>query len=143
MVFRMLPTLLIVLLFTSELYTQILKLQITLATSKARVTPLKPVTIPRLKLSVVHLLSKFLMTVASDLGIPSSNAFAWTYSTITLCWIRKVPSSLKTFVANKVAAIQVPPLIWRHVASKDNLITDLASRGVSPQQLTNSSLWWY
>ncbi len=117
---------------------------ITLVTSKARVTPLKPVTIPRLELSAAHLLSKLLMTVASDLGIPSSNVFAWTDSTITLCWILKVPSSLKTFVANRVAAIQemVPPLRWRHVASKDNP-ADLASRGVSPQQLINSSLWWY
>ncbi len=57
---------------------------ITLVTSKVRVTPLKPVTIPHLELSAAHLQSKLLMT-ASDLSIPSSNVFAWTDSTITLC----------------------------------------------------------
>ncbi len=116
---------------------------IVLITSKARVSPVRPVTIPRLELTAAYLLSKLLLTVSTDLNIPIHDVYAWTDSTIVLSWVNKSPTNLKVFVANRIASIQdvIPPRQWRHVRSKDNP-ADLASRGVSTSDLLNSTLWW-
>ncbi len=79
---------------------------IVLVASKARVAPLRPITIPRLEFTAAYLLAKLLALISLDLSIPAVNVHAWTDSTITLSWIRKSPSSLKTFVVNRVAVIQ-------------------------------------
>ena len=51
-------------------------------------------------------------------------------STIVLYWIKKLPCTLKTFVANRVASIQetTSDCFWRHVPLVYNL-ADIASRG--------------
>ena len=76
---------------------------ISLVLSKARVAPLKVLTTPRAELVVAYLLSKLLTYVSKLLDIPTY--FAWTGSTIVLCWLRKLPSTLMTFVAHRVSAI--------------------------------------
>ncbi len=115
----------------------------TLVIAKARVLPVKPVTIPRAELLGAHLLAKMLSHTSSLLEIPPSQVFAWTDSEIVLYWLPKSPSQLVCFVANRVHAIQdlVPPSYWRHVKSSDNP-ADLASRGVRAPDLATSSLWW-
>ncbi|GBN90087.1 hypothetical protein AVEN_148487-1 [Araneus ventricosus] len=62
---------------------------------------------------------------------------------IVLCWLQKEPCYLKTFVANRVSEIQRLTNVdqWRHVSSHDNP-ADLISRGVDPDRLFESSLWW-
>ncbi|GBM53218.1 hypothetical protein AVEN_199490-1, partial [Araneus ventricosus] len=62
---------------------------------------------------------------------------------IVLCWLQKEPCYLKTFVANRVSEIQKLTNVdqWRHVSSQDNP-ADLISRGVDPDRLSESSLWW-
>ncbi|KAH1021519.1 hypothetical protein HUJ04_011024 [Dendroctonus ponderosae] len=64
-----------------------------------------------------------------------------TDSTIVLAWIRLEPSSLKTFVANRVARIiELSHVIeWNHVVSEDNA-ADIISRGVNPKELGPSFL---
>ncbi|XP_018399905.1 PREDICTED: uncharacterized protein LOC108777491 [Cyphomyrmex costatus] len=63
-------------------------------------------------------------------------------SIIALHWIHTPPYRLKTFVANRVAAIQeiTASFNWRHVASHDNP-ADLLSRGAFPSQLINHTMW--
>lgn len=53
------------------------------------------------------------------------------------------PSHWKTFVSNKVAAIQykVPLAAWNYVHTKDNP-ADLISRGYDMELLPSHSLWW-
>ncbi len=118
-------------------------ISIVFITSKARVSPVRPVTIPRLELTAAYLLSKLLLTVSTDLNISIHDVYAWTDSTIVLSGVNKSPTNLKVFVANRIASIQdvIPPRQWRHVCSKDNP-ADLASRGVSTSDLLNSTLWW-
>jgi len=115
----------------------------TLVVAKARVLPVKHVTIPRAELLGAHLLAKMLVHTSELLDIPSSHIFAWTDSEIVLYWIPKSPSQLERFIANRVHAIQdlVPPSSWRHVRSADNP-ADLASRGVRAPVLATSLLWW-
>jgi hypothetical protein len=48
----------------------------------------------------------------------------------------------KTFVGNRVAAIQEEAsATWRHVPSQSNP-ADLISRGAEPSALSSSTLWW-
>ncbi|XP_055909654.1 uncharacterized protein LOC129944324 [Eupeodes corollae] len=55
-----------------------------------------------------------------------------------------MPCELKTFVANRVSSIQELSggHRWRHVRSDDNP-ADLASRGVTAEQLVRNKLWWH
>ncbi|XP_043862004.1 uncharacterized protein LOC122756464 [Drosophila santomea] len=62
---------------------------------------------------------------------------------IVLAWLSKPACTWTTFVANRVAKIEqcTGGSKWGHVRSEDNP-ADLASRGVSPQELKDSALWW-
>ncbi len=106
--------------------------------------PLSSTSIPRLELVAAHLLSKLLLYTAKLFAIDNPHIYAWTDTSIVLCWLRKSISSLKTFVAHRISAIQqaVPSTHWRHVSSKDNP-ADLLSRGTTPSSLISSDLWWH
>ena len=114
---------------------------VSLITAKARVLPVKAITIPRAELTAAHLLAKLLEHVAKLLHISQAQIFAWTDSTIVLCWLQKPSSSLKTFVANRVSSIQelLPSSKWRHVPT-NQIPADLLSRGMDANQLVRNSL---
>ncbi len=85
---------------------------VTLITSKARVAPLKATTIPQMELIAAYLLAKLISSVSFDINIPISQVHAWTDSTIVLCWLKKTPTSLKTFVSHRVTALISSSLWW-------------------------------
>ena len=116
---------------------------VTLVVAKARVLPLKQITIPKAELLAAHLLSRLLLKTAAILDIPLSNLHAWSDSEIVLHWLANEPATLERFVANRVHAIttQLPRKHWRHVRSHDNP-ADLASRGLHASVLIKSQLWW-
>lgn len=122
------------------------KVTIRLIQSKTKVAPLKKLTIPRLELSGAHLLAKLSEVILSQFDKRITNCHFWTDSEVILAWIKKSPNQLKTFVANRVAAIQHKTVekgyTWRWVAGEDNP-ADLASRGVTPHDLINNDLWWH
>lgn len=111
--------------------------------SKTRVSPLKPVTIPKLELCGAVLLSQIISRVQADLKLPQPNIYAWTDSEIVLDWLRSQPHKWKTFIANRVATIQslTKNSQWNHVPSADNP-ADCASRGMDVNQLSAFRLWW-
>ncbi len=116
---------------------------VTLVVAKARVLPLKPVTIPKAELLAAHLLTKLIVKTADVLDISTSGLYAWSDSEIVLHWLAKDPLTLERFVANRVHAIStlLPHSHWRHVSTHDNP-ADLASRGLHAKDLILSQLWW-
>ncbi|BES90775.1 Pao retrotransposon peptidase [Nesidiocoris tenuis] len=118
---------------------------VNLVTSKARIAPVKPVSLPRLELCASHLLAA---TVQKYLplfpDLQGDHIMAFSDSTITLSWITAEPAPVwKVFVGNRVASILevIPKQNWYHVPSNENP-ADCASRGVMPSDLASHKLWW-
>lgn len=112
--------------------------------SKSKIAPIKEVSIPRLELTAVELLSKFFVVVRDAMELKTVPQFLWSDSSTALQWLRKPLHELKVFVSNRVKTIQSLTNIenWRHVRTADNP-ADLVSRGVSAREMVHNKLWWY
>ena len=113
-------------------------------TSKTRVNPLQPQTIPRLELLSALLLTRLLVSVRKGLEseLSLSETTCYTDSKVALHWIRGADKEWKQFVQNRTTEIRtlLPDATWVHCAGKDNP-ADLPSRGMSLAHLTASDLW--
>lgn len=112
--------------------------------AKTRVSPLKPLTIPRLELCGALLGARLVAKVCDALRCEIQRKVFWSDSSIVLAWIKKQPKDLNAFVCNRL--IEIHELTsresWRHVPTSLNP-ADLASRGLDPDQLQKSDLWFY
>ena len=116
---------------------------ISLVMSKTRVSPIKRLTIPRLELCGAEILARLLHHVREILSVPLSEVYAWTDSTVVLSWLTGNPRRFKQYVGNRVCSIVdlIPPDRWSHVPGAENP-ADCASRGLSPLELLDHTLWW-
>ncbi|XP_026729604.1 uncharacterized protein LOC113495194 [Trichoplusia ni] len=118
------------------------KIHVNLITARTKVAPVKQQSVPRLELMGAVLLSELIIEVARVMKISPPHIRAWTDSSIVLAWLSKHPSHWTTFVGNRVSTIlsRIDNSHWAHVQSTHNP-ADLASRGLTPQELACSSLW--
>lgn len=116
----------------------------TLICAKSKIAPLKIQTIPRLELSAALLLTQLVTKVKSGLKFDKIKTICWSDSTIVLTWLQVDPCRLLPFAKNRIMSINEINLScsWKYVNSTENP-ADIISRGCSPSQLLNSSLWWH
>lgn len=119
------------------------KTKVQLLCSKTRVAPLKLQTIPRLELCAALTLARLMKKVVNSLNTSIDKIVYWSDSTIVLNWLQTEPRQLQMFVANRVSEIQelTDYTSWRHVPTQENP-ADLLSRGLLPNQLQQSTIWW-
>ena len=113
-----------------------------LVMAKSRVTPLKPVTVPRLELTAAVVSTKISSLLQKELNYQDMQEFFWTDSRVVLGYISNEARRFNTFVANRVQAIRdhACPEQWRCVDTKDNPADD-ASRGLGANELIRSERW--
>ncbi|GFT08855.1 uncharacterized protein TNCV_2407101 [Trichonephila clavipes] len=99
------------------------KIKVQLLVSKTKVASVKQVSIPRLELCGVHLLSKLFKSVLRTLKHYTFDVFTWKDSKIVLSGLSSHPRKWKTFVANRTSEIMevLPTKHWRHVHNLPNL----------------------
>ena len=89
---------------------------------KARVTPKKFVSIPRLELVAVTLAIKMANFLGKELNIDSLQETFWSDSKVVLGYIRNTIKKFKILVANRIQQMHENSEViqWRYVPSKDN-----------------------
>lgn len=109
-----------------------------LVASKARVAPLKKMTLPRLELMGAVIGARLANNLIISLKMEQAQIKMWTDSMITLQWICSSAQRWKPFVANRVTEIQTltSPSSWSHIPGKANP-ADLATRGQSVDYKTS------
>ena len=114
-----------------------------LVMGKSRVTPLKPVTIPKLELTAAVVASKIGCVLRKELEYEEVKETYWTDSKTVLGYINNDARRFHVFVGNRVQEIRdkTSPEQWHYIGTKENP-ADVASRGSSVQELIDNSLWW-
>ncbi|CAM4696557.1 unnamed protein product [Leuciscus chuanchicus] len=109
---------------------------------KARVAPLKLVTIPRLELTAAVAAVKIDKMLHQELQVPLQQSIFWTDSTTVLRYIDSETARFKTFVANRISLIReaTKPSQWKYVRTTENP-ADQASRGLKAKSLTQGGTW--
>ena len=109
---------------------------------KARVAPLKVITIPRLELSAAVVATRLDKMIRSEIDYSIDFTTFWTDSTTMLGYVANKDKRFKTFVANRLAVIHetTNPNQWRYVNTCLNPADD-ASRGLQADALFKNKRW--
>nr|XP_053620905.1 uncharacterized protein LOC128681202 [Plodia interpunctella] len=119
---------------------------ISLISAKSKIAPRKVVSLARLELCALLVLSQLIGAVikACCNRVNLDKVIAFSDSTVALCWAHSSPHRWDTFVANRVAKIQsfVDTQNLFHIAGTDNP-ADCLSRGLTPAQILDHPLWFH
>ena len=117
-------------------------LTLNLVISKARVAPLKKISIPRMELAAATTAISIDTMLRRELEIIESESVYWTDSQTVLKLIKNERARHPVFVANRLAVIRdgSTPDQWRYVPAGLNP-ADYTSRGMTVNQLMNTSCW--
>ncbi|KAL6483847.1 hypothetical protein MHYP_G00087190 [Metynnis hypsauchen] len=114
----------------------------TLVMAKARVAPLKPITVPRMELAAATMAARMDKTLRSELQLQLKESVFWSDSTTVLKYIRNRTSRYRTFVANRVETILKLSEVrqWRYVNTSKNP-ADHVSRGLKVHAFMQNETW--
>lgn len=113
-----------------------------LVIAKARVSPTKLTTIPRLELTAAVVSVSVSNMLREELCYAQVKEYFWTDSKVVLGYVNNEARRFHTFVANRVQKIRksTNPRQWFYVPSEENP-ADSASRGKSVTELLSSN--WF
>ncbi|XP_070569455.1 uncharacterized protein [Ptychodera flava] len=109
---------------------------------KARVAPLKKITIPRLELTAATVAVRMNRMLEEELDIKNTRIYFWTDSTSTIKYCANETSQFHTFVANRINIIREgsDSKQWKYVDTKSNPADD-ASRGLTVDKFLQNKRW--
>ena len=109
---------------------------------KARVAPLKAITIPRLELTAAVVSTKVSQCLKQELDYEDVVELFWTDSQVVIGYINIEARRFHTYVANRVQEIHnsTKPDQWHYVGTDTNP-ADAASRGLTSHQVVHDSCW--
>jgi hypothetical protein len=117
-------------------------INVELLMGKARVAPLKKVTIPRMELAAATIAVKFGHLILQEMDYKFDDTLYWTDSMAVIRYIHNTSSRFHTFVANRLTTIHEGsvPDQWHYVPTEYNP-ADLATRGLSLKNKTATKMW--
>ena len=110
---------------------------------KARVSPVRHVTIPRLELTAALVSARVATMLKRELKFQECmEEFFWTDSKVVLGYIANDSRRFHVYVANRVQQIRnhSEPSQWKYVRTDENP-ADEVSRGTTASKLTSTSKW--
>ncbi|XP_058840554.1 uncharacterized protein LOC131696047 [Topomyia yanbarensis] len=105
-----------------------------LVASKAKVTPLRPQTIPKNELNAAVMGVRLFKTIADAHNLPIQKRFIWTDSTTVLSWLRADPRKYRPYVAFRIAEILDETKFdeWQWVPTRMNIADEATKWGGGP-----------
>ncbi|XP_038077334.1 uncharacterized protein LOC119745182 [Patiria miniata] len=119
------------------------RISCSLVTGKARVAPLKKMTIPRMELTAATIAVRLGKVLTQELDCDIHGTYYWTDSMTVLRYLANDSSRFQTFVANRIAIIRDASCLqqWKYVNTKFNP-ADCATRGQSVKRFLQCSMWF-
>ena len=118
------------------------KVHVSFVMGKARVTPKKTVSIPRLELAAATISVNIGDKLKDELEYEDIKDYYWTDSKVVLGFISNESRRFHTYVANRVQLIHehTTPSQWHYVETALNT-ADEGSRGMSPKDFVEKAAW--
>ncbi|PIK33816.1 hypothetical protein BSL78_29367 [Apostichopus japonicus] len=113
-----------------------------LVIGKARVSPTKVVTVPRLELTAAVVAVKISIKLKQELHMHIDSEYFWCDSQVVLAYINNDAKRFHVFVSNRVQFIKehTEPNQWHYISTRENP-ADHASRGLCVSELLSSN--WF
>ena len=109
---------------------------------KLRVSPLKPMSIPRLELSVAVIAARIARFVNREIDLDIEKTVLWTDSTVVLSYLKNISKRRPVFETNRIKLIrEISAVKQWHWVSTDLNPADPFSPGVSQSQLCKAEKW--
>ena len=119
------------------------KIHCVLLIRKSRVSPLKYISMPRLKLIAATLSVKVSLLLRRELEIPINKEYFWTDSKVVLGYISNNSKKFNKFVVNRIQFIRenADPKQWFYVPTKENPADD-SSRVLKDVHSEKTKRWF-